>query len=259
MTDSKNIQARKKFKILLLGDSCIDEYYIGNCERLSPEAPVPVIKIESHYTTPGMASNVKSNFEKINQSVKFISNQDTIKKIRYIDKRSGQHLLRVDDEPRLKPWKGTFPYSIDNFDAIVISDYNKGFLTYEHIENIIKETKKPVFVDTKKIDLARFEGAFIKINLYEFNNLTSTPKDLKGMIVTHGERGAMFDNQIFTPPKVEVADVCGAGDTFLAFLVYGYLLNNNDIIKGIEIANKAASISVTHRGNYSPTYEEVFN
>lgn len=260
MTDLKNTPAPKKFKILLIGDSCEDEYFIGSCERLSPEAPVPVLKIQEHLTTPGMAANVKKNFTYLNQTVDLITNDSKIKKIRYIDKRSGQHLLRVDDEPKTKSWSGKLwmHRRLKDYDAIVISDYNKGFLTYEHIEKLIKDSPNvPIFIDTKKTDLKRFTGAFIKINFYEYNKSTSVPENEQGLIVTNGENGAMYDAKHYPAPKVEVADVCGAGDTFLTYLVYGYLCDKN-IESAIQLAIKAASQSVKHRGNYAPTLKEIY-
>jgi D-beta-D-heptose 7-phosphate kinase/D-beta-D-heptose 1-phosphate adenosyltransferase len=256
MTDSKNTPALKKFKILLIGDSCEDEYYIGSCDRLSPEAPVPVLKIQEHFTAPGMAANVKKNLQVLEQRVDFLTNTGTIKKIRYIDRRSGQHLLRVDDESnKIIPWDKNLPIlflggrkdTYDFYDAVVISDYNKGFLSYEHI----------VFIDTKKRDLKRFEGAIIKINLHEFNQLTSTPDNMKGLIVTNGENGAMYNSVHYPAKKVEVSDVCGAGDTFLAYLTYGYLTSAGDIPHAIKLSIQAASETVKHRGNYAPKLEEI--
>ncbi|NBO28706.1 MAG: hypothetical protein EBX47_08130 [Synechococcaceae bacterium WB8_1B_057] len=267
MTDSKNTQVPKKFKILLIGDSCEDEYYIGSCDRLSPEAPVPILKIQEHFTAPGMVANVKKNLQILEQRVDFLTNTATIKKIRYIDRRSGQHLLRVDDESnKITPWNKNLPILFlggkkdmyDFYDAVVISDYNKGFLSYEHIEEIIRDFKCPVFIDTKKRDLKRFEGAIIKINLHEFNNLTSTPNDMKGLIVTNGENGAMHESIHYPAEKVEVSDVCGAGDTFLAWLVYGYLESSGDMSRAIKLAIRAASESVKHRGNYAPKFGEIF-
>lgn len=266
MKDLMDSQVAKKFKILLIGDSCEDEYFIGSCDRLSPEAPVPVLKIQEHFTAPGMAANVKKNLQALEQRVDFLTNTGTIKKIRYIDKRSGQHLLRVDDESnKIIPWDKNLPILFlggrqdiyEYYDAVVISDYNKGFLSYEHIEEIIRDFKCPVFIDTKKRDLKRFEGAIIKINLHEFNNLTSTPDNMKGLIVTNGENGAMHESVHYPAEKVEVSDVCGAGDTFLSWLVYGYLYNQHDMTKAIQLAIRAASESVKHRGNYAPKLDEV--
>jgi D-beta-D-heptose 7-phosphate kinase/D-beta-D-heptose 1-phosphate adenosyltransferase len=167
MNLSNNTQQQKSLNVLLIGDSCIDEYKIGTVDRLSPEAPVPVIKIVDTMTVPGMAANVDNNLKQLGIDADFITNDSIIKKTRYIDKRSGQHLLRVDDESDVVPWSGRIHLSpIESYDAIVISDYNKGFLTYEHIENIIRTVNCPVFIDTKKQDLSRFSApnAYIKIN-----------------------------------------------------------------------------------------------
>ncbi len=63
MKDLTDTHQQKKFKILLIGDSCIDEYYYGTCERLNPEAPVPILKITNWSVKQGMAANVKNNLE----------------------------------------------------------------------------------------------------------------------------------------------------------------------------------------------------
>ena len=246
-------QPQTPFKILLIGDSCIDEYKIGTVDRLSPEAPVPVIKIVDTIEVPGMASNVHKNLVNLNCQLVFITNPEVITKTRYIDKRSGQHLLRVDDEPTVTPFSGFVGTPLDSFDAVVISDYNKGFLTYEHIEYIIHNSNGPVFIDTKKTDLERFQGAWVKINQLESTLLTSK---CTGLIVTLGGHGAKLWDKHFPTKEAEVTDVCGCGDTFLAALAVQYLLTK-DIEKAILFANIAAGITVQHRGNYAPTYDEI--
>jgi len=254
MIESVNTPQQEPFKILLIGDSCIDEYKIGTVDRLSPEAPVPVIKIVDTVQVPGMASNVYQNLVNLNCEITFITNTETITKTRYIDQRSGQHLIRVDDEPQIDAWNGQLnntPW--ESFHAIIISDYNKGFLTYQHVEQIIRNYNGPVFIDTKKTDLERFQGAYVKINSLEYSLADSVPTEL---IVTLGGRGARYKDKIYPAPTIEVADVCGAGDTFLAALTYQYLLTRNIKI-AIMFANTAASITVQHRGNYAPSYDEI--
>jgi D-beta-D-heptose 7-phosphate kinase/D-beta-D-heptose 1-phosphate adenosyltransferase len=250
----QNIQQQDSFNVLLIGDRCIDEYKIGTIDRLSPEAPVPVIKIAETKNVPGMAANVKKNFENLGIYVDFVSNEEDIIKTRYIDKRSGQHMLRVDTEPEIVSWSGRTPFPIDTYDAVVISDYDKGFLTYENIESIIEHSIS-VFIDTKKTDLERFQGAWVKINELEYSRVKS---ECTGLIVTMGEHGAKVPHHdIYCPTKlVEVNDVCGCGDTFLAALAFQYLYTK-DIEKSIIFANVAAGITVQHRGNYAPTYDEI--
>lgn len=250
---------QKPWKVLLIGDSCLDEYRIGTVDRLSPEAPVPVVKIVEQYTIQGMAANVNLNLQNLGISTDFVHNSEKIIKTRYIDKRSGQHLIRVDSEPEVAAWSQFTPNALVTYDAVVISDYNKGFLKYENIEYVIQKFKGPIFIDTKKQQLSRFsaDNVYIKINELEYKNRHSTPKNL---IVTLGGQGAMlrqedYEKQ-FGTTKVEVVDVCGCGDTFLAALAYEFLVTN-DIEKSIIFANKAASITVQHRGNYAPKLGEI--
>jgi len=250
-----DIQPQTKFKILLVGDYCTDEYIIGTCDRLSPEAPVPVIKIVERYTGPGMAGNVKANLDKLGTDVDFVTAEAVITKTRYIDQRSRQHLLRVDLEPKIFSWNRKVPQALDKYDCVVISDYNKGFLSYEDIEYLIQNYKGPIFIDTKKPNLSRFNGAFIKINELENRNKTSSNSN---MIVTLGSRGAMYGNKIFPTKSVEVVDVCGCGDTFLAALSYQYLVTKS-INEAIIFANNASSITVQKEGNYAPTLTEIQN
>jgi bifunctional ADP-heptose synthase (sugar kinase/adenylyltransferase) len=247
-------QQQTSFNVLLIGDSCTDIYNIGTVDRLSPEAPVPVVKIVETFSLPGMSANVHRNLINLNIEADFVYNDTPITKTRFIDKRSGQHLLRVDDEDDVVQWSGKLPNSLDSYDAIVISDYDKGFLTYEHIESLI-ESSVPVFIDTKKTDLERFQGAWVKVNELEYSRLRS---ECSGLIVTLGERGAKVPHHDLECPAkaVEVMDVCGCGDTFLAALTAQYLFTK-DIEKAIIFANIAAGITVQRRGNYAPSYDEI--
>ena len=257
MTELKNTLAHESLKVLLIGDSCTDRYNIGSVDRISPEAPVPVLKIVNTYDVPGMAANVNLNLINLNISADFVTNTDPITKTRFIDERSGQHLLRVDDEPKVTDWDGNTPRPLYNYDAIIVSDYNKGFLSYMSILKLIKGSECPVFIDTKKPDLNMFNmpDTYVKINEMEFNNSSSKHDNL---IVTLGSRGAMYNGKVYPTEKVEVMDVCGCGDTFIAALVTQFLFTK-DIEKSILVANIAAGITVQHRGNYAPTYKEIWN
>jgi D-beta-D-heptose 7-phosphate kinase/D-beta-D-heptose 1-phosphate adenosyltransferase len=261
MTELNHTRQQEQFKVLLIGDSCTDQYNIGTVDRLSPEAPVPVVKIVDSYTIPGMAANVNLNLQNLGINADFVTNSEENIKCRYIDKRSGQHLIRVDSDPFIKQWDGQIPHPLESYDAIIISDYNKGFLSYGNIEHIIKAANCPVFIDTKKTDLEKFSASwvYLKINETEYRNLTSIPMNL---IVTLGDKGAMLKNlcceEVFPTQQVEVMDVCGCGDTFLAALTSQYLFTNS-IEKAIMFANVAAGLTVQHRGNYAPSYDEIRN
>ena len=76
------------------------------------------------------------------------------------------------------------------------------------------------------------------------------------MIITKGGKGAEYQGKLYPAEKVNVFDVVGAGDTFLAALTYGYL-KYGTIEKAIPLANKAAAVAVSHRGTYVLTEEDV--
>jgi len=244
-----------KFNILLLGDNCTDIYHYGTVERISPEAPVPIFKYKYQESKKGMAGNVLNNLEALNCKVKFIQSTQTSTKTRLIDSRTKQQLLRMDIDLESTPIDIS-KITDYNFDAIVISDYNKGSISYETITRLRSIYFGPIFLDTKKTDLNKFNNIFVKINEVEYNNLKSFNNTL---IVTLGNKGAMYKTHIETfyeTDNVEVSDVCGAGDTFLSALTYQYLVSNN-IESAIKFANKAASITVQHIGNYAPTLNEI--
>lgn len=250
-----DIQQPKKFKILLVGDNCTDVYQYGTVERISPEAPVPIFKFSYQETKQGMAGNVLNNLLKLNCTVDFITTDDTSIKTRIIDIRTKQQLLRIDNDVESNIISIS-KFTDLNYDAIVISDYNKGAVSYELIQYLRKHFDGPMFLDTKKPDIAQFYGIYVKINELEFKNRHSINDSL---IVTLGSKGAMYNADKFYPtPIVEVSDVCGAGDTFLSALTYKFL-EINDIHQAIMFANKAASITVQKIGNYAPSIEEITN
>jgi D-beta-D-heptose 7-phosphate kinase/D-beta-D-heptose 1-phosphate adenosyltransferase len=240
---------QKPYQILLIGDSCIDEYQYGTVDRISPEAPVPIFKYIRSEEKPGMVYNVKNNLENLGCHVTLLT-RDPSRKIRLIDSRTGHHITRIDRDVLSVPVDillGELDY-----DAIVISDYNKGVVTYELVEDLIKTSTCPIYTDTKKKDLKRFEGAVVKINSLEYSLANSYPSEL---IVTQGKDGARYKDTIYPAPFIEVTDVCGAGDTFLASLVYFHLATCNMNL-AIPLANKASAVTVQKIGTYAPTMKE---
>ena len=244
------MQQQKQFKILLIGDSCTDEYVYGVCERLNPEAPVPILKFNKKETKRGMAWNVRKNLMSFDIEVYILTNKESITKTRYIDERYNQQFLRVDEEPLLEPMEYELPE--DKFDALVISDYDKGFLTTEKIFELVEWFDGPVFIDSKKTKLPK-KDCFVKINDLEYSKLT---KPAKNLIITRGSKGAEYRGKLYPGEKVDVFDAVGAGDTFLSALVYFYLKCGR-IEEAIPYANKAAAIAVSNFGTHILTKEDV--
>jgi bifunctional ADP-heptose synthase (sugar kinase/adenylyltransferase) len=252
MTDLKNTQQQTRYRILLIGDDCEDVYQYGTIDRLSPEAPVPVFKFSHEERKPGMAGNVLRNLEALGCEVNYLHGKTSVK-TRIVDIRSKQHIVRIDNDIASDPL--TFETAIPKvYDAIVISDYNKGTISYDIIEEAIA-TKMPVFVDTKKTDLERMQGAWVKINELEYSKIKS---ECSGLIVTRGSKGADAVHHEYSSkaPRVEVVDVTGAGDTFLAALTYNFL-HTKDIKRAMDFANLSAAVTVQHVGCYAPTMEEI--
>ena len=237
-------------QILVIGETCRDVFVYCDSNRLCPEAPVPVLNIVDQRENPGMAGNVRRNIESLlGDAIDITTNTNwyEIAKTRYVHKESNHMFFRVDTTqsiPRINVKDIDFDY-----DLIVISDYNKGFLLEEDIEYICTNHSN-VFIDTKKILGPWVKDArYIKINDYEYRN--SEPyltEDIKYKIIhTMGGKGCEFAGKKYPTKKVEVKDLSGAGDTFMAGLVVKYI-ETQDIENSIKFANQCASKVVTQKG-----------
>ena len=192
----------KKSKILIIGDAMLDKYYLGSTERISPEAPVPVLKVESEILKPGGAANVASNISSLGQDTTLIANIgiDTngkilkkligAQKINLISKNDkkiltttksrfisqNQQLIRVDDETNSKInflMPSNLESQVKKCDAVIFSDYKKG--AQDNATKLIKlanKFKKPVFVDPKGDNFGCYKNAFcVTPNRKEFENI----------------------------------------------------------------------------------------
>lgn len=240
-------------KILVIGDSCIDIFRYGVINRLAPEAPVPIINPEYEKSTPGMGGNVVRNIEALGFDVDFITNESEIRKIRYICSKYNQLVLRVDENDKCERIRFLTLKNINysDYDAIVVSDYCKGFLEEEDIE-FISKSHPLTFLDTKKIlgDWAN-NITFIKLNTVEFYNntdiLTNNNLLFNKVIMTRGKHGCEYQNAVYPTQEVPVKDVSGAGDTFLAGLVTEYIRSKN-IDMAINFAQECTTIVVQKSG-----------
>lgn len=237
--------------ILVLGESCADVFSYGECNRLCPEAPVPVFNLIKTVTNAGMAMNVKSNLESLGAQVNIHTNKNwqNITKTRFIDLNSNHMFMRLDCNDTSYGRSSLKRINFKKYDAVVISDYNKGFLREKDIEYICSNHAN-TFLDTKKIlgDWCA-NAKFIKINSTEFEATQHTLEDrIKSkLIVTMGPRGCLHNEVMYPVKEVEVKDVSGAGDTFLAGLSYKLVLTN-DPEEAINFANECATTVVQRRG-----------
>ncbi|WP_417357899.1 bifunctional D-glycero-beta-D-manno-heptose-7-phosphate kinase/D-glycero-beta-D-manno-heptose 1-phosphate adenylyltransferase HldE [Gallaecimonas pentaromativorans] len=196
-----NLPAFEKAKVLVVGDVMLDRYWHGATKRISPEAPVPVVKVEQREDRPGGAANVALNVAALGgktllqglvgndepaQTLKdslagvgvqselvTVDTHPTITKLRVLSRH--QQLLRLDFEDAFSAenaalLRAPFAKALGQCDVVVLSDYAKGALA--DVEHLISEARlagKPVLVDPKGTDFGRYRGAtLLTPNLSEF-------------------------------------------------------------------------------------------
>ncbi len=215
----------KSKNILVVGDVMLDNYYIGDVRRISPEAPVPVFRKHSERSVLGGAANVAANLITANQKVSMLTmvgddnegkilmshfkekgissnlvailHRRTTIKTRFLADNN-QQILRLDVEDTdvitgkessslLNNLRGC----ISDFDMILMSDYMKGLLTQEFCQGVIKLAKSqniPVIIDVKDPKYGKYYGAtLLKPNLNELRSLTGIKADSDEEIVKAAE------------------------------------------------------------------------
>ena len=248
----------QKYNILLIGDTCWDDYVFVESTRKNPENDSPLLTQINSLRYSGMVHNVHRCLVNLmlNVTTVFPLDSQMSVKTRYIDIDSGEHICRVDKDIITTPINNISEFSFNQYDCIVISDYNKGYITTDTIKDIRKRFDGSIFLDTKKTNLTDFRGCFIKINSAEAKVADSLPA---GTVVTQGNLGATLMDHMYNDTwpalDVECLDVCGAGDAFLAGYVYGWL-ETKDIVKAIRYGIVNSGISVTKSGTYAPLLED---
>lgn len=305
--------------VVVIGDLMLDEYVVGKVERISPEAPVPVFKEERREYSFGGATNVATNCKHVGCNVHMIGiigdsdqvgkkllsmltekkvfvqgivkspDRITTRKKRIVCQQ--QQLLRVDSEET----KSATTYEKDKLicnihtvikpgSIVLISDYSKGVVDREIVEEVIARSKvcgSLIVVDPKGPDFGKYKGVnYLKPNLKEFGQIVDyfglnrdesivynarkvcKELSLEGLIITMGEKGMQFvsSEKDFVLPayKKEVFDITGAGDTVLAFLAVGFA-NGFSLEQSMKVANRAASIAVSHHKTYAVSIDELMD
>jgi D-beta-D-heptose 7-phosphate kinase/D-beta-D-heptose 1-phosphate adenosyltransferase len=249
-------------KVLVIGDVIIDKYIYGTSSRISPEAPVPVITYIEEKETKGGAGLVYENLKSLGVDVTMFETQGQVSvKTRIMC--DGHYITRIDDD---KPANGmdvlkqVQETDFSQYDYVVLSDYNKGVL--DEAKDIIKHINKyncKVIVDPKE-NAWFYENAWlVKPNYNEFHDLGFD--EWQGNIITTNageEVIANIDGKNYEVEvdNVEVSDVTGAGDCFLAGFVYA-LTQGYDYETCLKVAVKGSTESVKHSGTYILTKQDV--
>jgi rfaE bifunctional protein kinase chain/domain len=304
-------------RILVIGDLIIDHFIWGSVTRISPEAPVPVVNVTRENLLLGGAANVLNNIYALGGKGEicgvvgqdFMGNhllellqklgspatgtvrtgdRPTTKKTRVIAQH--QQVVRFDREKT-----GTFPEEVltelfafldknlATFQAVIVSDYNKGMISVELMTLLMKKLRFqstiPVIVDPKPHHMERFTGVTIMTpNLHEAEVMAGLPitneeellqaaetimakLELKALLITRGEAGMALFEQGHTPLLIptmarEVFDVTGAGDTVVATLALG-LAAGLEFTEAAALANRAAGIVVGKLGTATVSPAEI--
>jgi D-beta-D-heptose 7-phosphate kinase/D-beta-D-heptose 1-phosphate adenosyltransferase len=249
-------------KVLVFGDIIIDKYIYGTSERLSPEAPVPVVKHLREVESLGGAGLVYENLKSLGIDVTLLqTEQPSSIKTRVIC--DGHYVTRIDDDNHADSkavLRNVLRSNFSQWDYVILSDYNKGVLdeSLAIIEHINKFNCK-IIVDPKEY-ASQYKGAWlVKPNYSEFTKFGFN--DWKGNIITTNAGNnvvASIEDEVYNVPveDVEVSDVTGAGDCFLAAFVYG-LTKQYNYKRCIELAVKGSREAVKHVGTHTLTVSDL--
>ncbi|VEN74246.1 D-glycero-beta-D-manno-heptose-7-phosphate kinase [Candidatus Desulfarcum epimagneticum] len=303
-------------KILVTGDLMLDEYVWGEARRISPEAPVPVVSVEKTDHVLGGAGNVIRNLSTLGGQVRAVAlagdDQDadrifeeikalgvdpsgiirdpgrpTTRKTRIM--AAGQHVLRIDREVKKKISGDIFASAkkrledwVPEADLVIVSDYDKGFVTRDLMKDITALARKnqtPTLVDPKGPDFSKYAGARVitpnrkEAVLAARMDITDEPSlfeagrrllDIAGVekaLITCGKDGMALFEKGLKPRRItarprQVFDVSGAGDTAIATLALA-LAAGAGFFEAARTANAAAGIVVGKPGTAAVSLEEL--
>jgi rfaE bifunctional protein kinase chain/domain len=308
----------RQVKILVVGDVMLDKYLWGDVKRISPEAPVPVVNLKQTSYIAGGAANVAANIAGLgarpflvgvvgddaegcmlpevlagtNVSTDHLvklSNRQTTVKTRVI--AHNQQILRIDRETTLELSEDDLEIVWQKIESllsvisiIVVSDYNKGFLSGKLLSRLITQAKAKgisVLIDPKGRDYNKYRGAtvitpnkfeaadicrldgFGEKEILQAGNELISKLEVSALLITRGEEGMTLFEEGKMPVHLEaqarhVYDVTGAGDTVIASLAVA-LGAGESFAEAAELANTAAGLVVSEVGTTAVNIETLKN
>jgi len=243
-------------KVLVIGETCVDQFVYCEAKRLSPEAPVPVLNPLYTVNNPCMAGNTFENVKALapDAIMASITQKDTITKTRYVEEKSNHMFFRVDEGENFEckfKWSAFTDSTIAQADIVIVSDYNKGFLSNGDLKEIARKSKLSILDSKRKLtnEIAK-SFTFVKLNDSERSNNPDLTTD--NIITTLGKRGAEYKGVVYESPNPQdTIDVSGAGDTFTAAFIVKYF-QLQDESAAIKFANRQSALVVSKRGVVTP-------
>jgi D-beta-D-heptose 7-phosphate kinase/D-beta-D-heptose 1-phosphate adenosyltransferase len=239
-------------KILVIGEYCLDVFWYGESTRISPEGNYPIFVPTRKTINAGMGGNVEGNLKEFGVITDLISQDEVISKVRYVSQRFNQGIVRVDTEDDVKRITKMRLKSIDfsEWDMVIISDYDKGFLHEDDIQWISEQHELTLLDTKKKLSGWINDIRFVKLSRTEYENnkkYVDSHFDQEKFIITLDKDGCIWNGNKFDVKQVEIVDVAGAGDTFIASFSYNFI-KTKSVEESIKFANKCATQVVQHRG-----------
>ena len=309
------VQGFTRVRLIVLGDAIVDQYLWGSVSRISPEAPVPVVEVNRETFVPGGAANVSRNITSLGSRADFISvigtdamgarlrellhhhgvgadhlvtqeERPTAVKTRVVAQK--QQMIRIDHEDKsalngdladkvIQQLSGLLPQA----DAVIVADYDKGFLTQRLLDQtirLVRRAGKIITVDPKPTHRLRMRGmTAIKPNRSEAYAFADAGPDRSieevgkrllrkwrphYLLLSLGSEGLVLfesNDRILRIPTMarEVFDVSGAGDTVIAAFTLA-LAAGATAIEAAIIANHAAGVVVGKLGTATVSPDELF-
>ena len=250
-------------KVLVIGDVIIDKYIYGTSERLSPEAPVPIVKHLREVETLGGAGLVYENLKSLGVDVTLMESDHGYRSVKTRVICDGHYVTRIDNDKRASGnavLADVLSNDFSQYEYVILSDYDKGVL--DNAKEIIAHINTfgcKVLVDPKR-PAGYYEGAWlIKPNMLEESQYGFGQHHWNWIVTdAKGPVRARINKVMYTvePEQVEVSDVTGAGDCFLAAFVYG-LTKGYEHKRCLELAVKGATEAVKHVGTHTLTVSDL--
>jgi D-glycero-beta-D-manno-heptose-7-phosphate kinase len=303
-------QQLSEARVLVVGDAMLDRYWFGDVDRISPEAPVPVVLVKREEERIGAAANVAVNVACLGAQASFVGvvgadepghklhallqasginfhlahdpQLRTTVKLRVIGR--AQQLIRMDFETppqhdALAVQAAIYEELTPSQGCILFSDYAKGgLINVASMINTARKLSKPVLVDPKGSDYARYRGATaITPNRSELAHVVGAWRDedelavkvhnlreslnIEALVLTRSEEGMTVFDALGSFSVVaqarEVFDVTGAGDTVIAALA-ACTAAGMSLREALPFANRAGGVVVGKFGTATVSFDEVF-
>lgn len=254
-------------KIIVVGDSFLDRYWLANTDHQSAEAPIPVCEVQAKFDLPGGAANVRANLRNLGAEGLILMKALGAPQNYPIKNRLmvGDHqIARWDENDTTVPFTREDLEPLKMAGAVIVADYGKGSVTKEVIQ-YLREVPFPVFVDTKR-DPRPWIGAENVImfpNQTEWDRYQQAYEWFSKVVLKRGKDGVEwveFGKTLKSLPALAAFPRCvnGAGDSVIAGFAY-HQSTGASLDKSLEFANACGAVAVESPYTTAVTNDSVMD